>query len=77
MWPNWVSNPGPLTYESGALPTALCGPAQWFVKSSRMQKIKREHELFLSRKSVRNFCSAKAPHIFSVKNGGFFCLKYI
>ena len=20
MWPDWVSNPGPLTYESGALP---------------------------------------------------------
>ena len=26
MWPDWVSNPGPLTYESGALPTALRGP---------------------------------------------------
>ena len=25
MWPEWVSNPGPLTYESG--PTALRGPA--------------------------------------------------
>ena len=28
MWPDWLSNPGPLTYESGALPTALCGPAE-------------------------------------------------
>ena len=27
MWPDWVSNPGPLTYDSGALPTALRGPA--------------------------------------------------
>ena len=27
MWPERVSNPGPLTYESGALPTALRGPA--------------------------------------------------
>ena len=27
MWPDWVLNPGPLTYESGVLPTALCGPA--------------------------------------------------
>ena len=27
MWPDRVSNPGPLTYESGALLTALCGPA--------------------------------------------------
>ena len=29
MWPDRVSNPGPLTYESGALPIALRGPA-WF-----------------------------------------------
>ena len=29
MWPDRVSNPGPLTYESGALPTALRGPALW------------------------------------------------
>ena len=27
MWPDRVSNPGPLTYESGALPTPLRGPA--------------------------------------------------
>ena len=27
MWPDRVSNPGPLTYESGALPTALRSPA--------------------------------------------------
>ena len=27
MWPDRVSNPGPLTYESGALPTALRGSA--------------------------------------------------
>ena len=27
MWPDRVSNPGLLTYESGALPTALRGPA--------------------------------------------------
>ena len=26
MWPDRVSNLGPLTYESGALPTALRGP---------------------------------------------------
>ena len=28
MWHDRVSNPGPLTYESGALPTALRGPAR-------------------------------------------------
>ena len=27
MLPDRVSNPGPLTYESGALPIALCGSA--------------------------------------------------
>ena len=27
MWPDRVSNPGPLTYESGAVPIALRGPA--------------------------------------------------
>ena len=29
MWPDWVSNPGPLTYETGALPTALRSPASY------------------------------------------------
>ena len=28
MWPDRLSNPGPLTYESGALLTALRGPAK-------------------------------------------------
>ena len=28
MWPDRVSNRGPLTYESGALPTVLHGPAE-------------------------------------------------
>ena len=27
MWPDRVSNPGPFTYKSGSLPTALRGPA--------------------------------------------------
>ena len=33
MWPDRVSNPGPQTYESGALPTALRGPAVFQSKS--------------------------------------------
>ena len=33
MWPDRVSNPGPLTYESGALPIALRGPAIITVQS--------------------------------------------
>ena len=31
MLPDRVSNPGPLTYESGVLPIALRGPAHFFV----------------------------------------------
>ena len=41
MLPDRVSNPGPLTYESGALPIALRGPAlilksEIFGKGQRM-----------------------------------------
>ena len=28
MLPDRVWNPGPLTYESGVLPIALCGPTE-------------------------------------------------
>ena len=37
MLPDRVSNPGPLTYESGALPIALRGPA---VITLRRRRIK-------------------------------------
>ena len=32
MWPDRVSNPRPLTYESGTLPIALRGPAALAIK---------------------------------------------
>ena len=35
MWPDRVPNPGPLTYESGALPIALRGPALCDVKCQK------------------------------------------
>ena len=35
MWPDWVSNLGPLALESDALPTALRGPAPQTVGSFR------------------------------------------
>ena len=34
MLPDRVSNPGPLTYESGALPIALRGPAKLSLEGS-------------------------------------------
>ena len=36
MWSDQVSNPGPLTYESGALPTALHGPASRYGSQIRV-----------------------------------------
>ena len=38
MLPDRVSNPGPLTYESGALPTALRGPAIFVFKADGQKK---------------------------------------
>ena len=35
MLPDWVSNPGPLTYESSALPIALRGPATSFSEANK------------------------------------------
>ena len=35
MWPDRVSNPGPLTCGSGSLPTALRGPAKNLLKAMR------------------------------------------
>ena len=40
MWPDRVSNPGPLTYESGALPTALRGPALFVQSVSLMSTVR-------------------------------------
>ena len=36
MLPDRVSNPGPLTYESGALPIALRGPASVNIPYNRV-----------------------------------------
>ena len=53
MLPDRVSNPGPLTYESGALPTALRGPAvlkkkifeyfSMYFYGSNLQPLARSH----------------------------------
>ena len=51
MWPDRVAYPGPLTYESRALPTALRGPARLtktiytlynFITSMHLSKAKNE-----------------------------------
>ena len=54
MLPDRVSNPGPLTYESGALPIALCGPAPrnekdlfYYTDEKRKGSVLYKNETFL------------------------------
>ena len=48
MLPDRVSNPGPLTYESGALPIALRGPGFISVNHNRMlNKLVKEYCSYL------------------------------
>ena len=54
MLPDRVSNPGPLTYESGALSIALRGPA--FLKSK--QSIYQEYEKS-GKVKISTFCKRR------------------
>ena len=47
MLPDRVSNPGPLTYESGALPIALRGPAVFFFFFAHLIYMCKSEESFL------------------------------
>ena len=47
MLPDRVSNPGPLTYESGALPTALRGPASYKTDLDFLYCFEREKPILL------------------------------
>ena len=51
MLPDQVSNPGPMTYESGALPIALRGPANCLVKMVLM----RGHNIRFLLRNKTNF----------------------
>ena len=44
MLPDRVSNPGPLTYESGALPIALRGPAIPVLKHTCQSEIHGDYK---------------------------------
>ena len=44
MLPDRVSNPGPLTYESGALPIALRGPAKIVSACVFEKKVKKKSD---------------------------------
>ena len=47
MWPHRVSNPGPLTYESDALPNALRGPAFCVGRLFRQSLVYIEASIFI------------------------------
>ena len=49
MLPDRVSNPGPLTYESGALPIALRGPATSERLSMVCAPVRRDNPRALAR----------------------------
>ena len=71
MLPDRVSNPGPLTYESGALPIALHGPATTSLVNETLKfqtLISQICQYFLLKKKCGGFCSAKASLIFPTKN---------
>ena len=52
MLPDRVSNPGPLTYESGALPIALRGPASAVATRGSRPPIKGEMPQCLATRAV-------------------------
>ena len=62
MLPDRVSNPGPLTYESGALPIALRGPAHkfWFFTIFQFFKFFEYryiwHDIFMHNSLLRTVC---------------------
>ena len=51
MLPDRVSNPGPLTYESGALPIALRGPAVSTIKLKNKNEFLICHRVWKTAKS--------------------------
>ena len=54
MWPDRVSNPGPLTYEPGALPNALRGPATSCSKTASQLLLKLNLKEFLQEQRLHS-----------------------
>ena len=57
MLPDRVSNPGPLTYESGALPIALRGPAYPSITSvpNAIYQISTKSAQYFQRRALKVF----------------------
>ena len=59
MLPDRVSNPGPLTYESGALPIVLRSPAPYGGDPINGRKYKQKKQTSRSTSMASNGCGSK------------------
>ena len=73
MLPDWVSNPGPLTYESGALPIALRGPATSDLLSNISLVVGRSSlNKYTAQKKLSHTCVCPVDKIHVQKYSGLF-----
>ena len=63
MLPDRVSNPGPLTYESGALPIALRGPAVVTLQLVRNILGTKRQKLTMAEAEFRSIWTAHASYV--------------
>ena len=61
MLPDRVSNPEPLTYEPGALPIALRGPANFVIQSNVITEIK--YSFYIVRQCDNRHCKHSFGYI--------------
>ena len=80
MWPDRVSNPGPLTYESGALPIALRGPCSKLMRS--LVNVSLKFQTFISQicqyfllKNCEKLLRCKSFSHFSTKKSVYLVMK--
>ena len=72
MLPDRVSNPGPLAYESGALPIALRGPALYLPFQGGSSVLVRQCYMFLCLLCVYMVSSGIVTYITAVHYACFF-----
>ena len=66
MLPDLVSNPGPLTYESGALPIALRGPAKYYLGYINVAKVSRMENVSMLQRYSPSTCQKNSKNMFTI-----------
>ena len=74
MLPDQVSNPGPLTYESGALPITLRGPAGIPINARHLLRDKTTHNLSNESNGMECHDRVRPLHFIPVVRGGLTCM---